>query len=98
MRGAAANARSRDRAPWAIHQAYSVDDLGGWQVYDGATTGGFDQDDLDGLLGGIFGRGGRTGPARRADQVPIPVLAWGVTYKTDEVTATKVHHRNAPWV
>ena len=71
---AAAQARPRVRSPWADRQAHSVDDLGGWQVYDGTTTGGSDPDDLDGLLGSIFGRGGRTGPAPRRGEDLAAVL------------------------
>jgi molecular chaperone DnaJ len=62
---AAAQGRPRDRSAWADREAYSGHDPGAWQVYDGTTTGGFDPDDLDGLLGGLFGSGGRSRPAPR---------------------------------
>ncbi len=36
--------------------------------------------------------------ARKGVRVRIPLRVLGVTYKTDEVTPTKVHHQNAPQV
>lgn len=65
---AAAQTRRDNGAPRAGHRGYSVDDLGGWQAYGRGPTGGFDPDDLDGLLGDLFGRGGRAGQAPRRGQ------------------------------
>lgn len=61
---AAAQTGPGARARRADRQAHSFDDLAGWQVYD-ATTGGFDPEDLDGLLGSLFGPGGPGGPVPR---------------------------------
>lgn len=75
-----AQARQSDRGPWVEggepdwspfdSEGYSVDDRGGWRVFDGTNAGGFDPDDLDGLLGSLLGGGGRSGaPARRGEDL-----------------------------
>jgi molecular chaperone DnaJ len=82
FRSALANAQAqpRDRRPraeggepnWSPFdgEGYSVDDRGGWRLFDGTDAGGFDPDDLDGLLGSLLGRGGRSGsPARRGEDL-----------------------------
>jgi molecular chaperone DnaJ len=81
FRSALANAQAweRNRGPWAEggepawsqfdSEGFSVDDLGGWRAFDGATTGGFDPDDLDGLLGSLLGRAGRSAAPRRGEDL-----------------------------
>ena len=71
---AAAQARPPHGARWAEGNGpawsrfegdgYAADDLGGWRVADSPSTG-FGPEDLDGLLGGLFGRRGRSGPVPR---------------------------------
>jgi molecular chaperone DnaJ len=77
FRSALANAQAgeRDRGPragrgepaWSQFdsEGFSVGDLGGWRVFDGTTTGGFDAGDLDGLLGSLLGHADRSAEAPR---------------------------------
>jgi molecular chaperone DnaJ len=72
FRSALANAQAWEQArepragrgepAWSHFDAegFSVSDLGGWQVFDGPPTGEFDPESLDGLLGSLLGRAGRS--------------------------------------
>ena len=79
-----AQAWERDRGPWSgsgepawSHfdtEGFTVGDLGGWRVFDGSTTGGFDPEDLDGVLGSLLGRAGRGSVAARPGEDQEAIL------------------------